>query len=1347
MAGLERPIVAPSVEEGHLHPPTSPAVSDKTVVAAPTDTEMGKPGQKRALFSTELGLRPPCAAIPGPPPFPMTVRSAKVTGILDAARLWRDKFPRLATSIFPGCDWVVEDFWDAKDIQVDGAEHCQDVLEFLMADNVHCAQLFARDWSKKYAEHMATTIGLADLKGIYDPANPEAIVEKIFIHGEITKFSRQFLWHAAHMMRGTMVAMEARQKLAKGGSANSAMPPPVDQKPSVDGEPLVVDGSTAVKKRSKSNRKKTHTRSQGLTAVSEPSPRTQTIPISAIPPQAPAQQPPVAPQKGRAPSHGLPQPAFNNGLPHNGQPVGHAMSSLTSPSMHMAPLHVVKGGGQVYGQPPHGMRQLSYGEQFPRGSSGAYLARGPSGSMSHTHSPHMNPASLVMGQPPMAPPFAQQPFQPPFPPMSPSAYPAQPYHPAMGPPGVAPLPGMGPPHMMSMPSPSMQPGYMHQGPGDRGPRGMLFGDMTNQAPYSSQMPPNMGAQHRGNRRNSSYGNGPCPLFDPYDGARPAFNEMHVGKKPNRNNYARKSSFADQRPRTGSYGYPRAEFGHGDYYSMKPRQVDDPNILNDKIYGCGETWIGPGNITVKDLFIGDLTDAHHHRDVTVMFEKMVSITPSNVTIKVGNTGNRYHAFVTFNTTSDAQKALAVNESNPVVRDHPVRVTVPRRHFQKNPDPFDSQDSSRLDKQPGQNRNHQGTARLSSQGDSSNVTVPEDQGNGTQYSPQDVRSDPSGKTSRRSSDALVVSGGSPDVRRSKNRKDSTIEKLKISPEDSIEEEATVAEVTGSDVAAKSADAQTDLSDATAESSSVVNAERPLEPAAEVAKSAAPGDTDDTLNQSSVQAISVGDTNAVIGKLALSSSVPTNLQTKEVLKETEIAGPIVKIPSATASRAPAVSQVQEMSGNADVPKTSGDSPTAIKAAAEVPNAAHEEPANLHKESTDVKAKSLGELAEAVTSVVTTQQESTAVVDASAGPVVESVPASHGTQPPVPSSIKKPVLKSPTMHASAATDLSAPPPIPATTVAKTSEIAAPTTSVVTDPTEKQDIQEDAKETTKPAEDLIVSTDSTAGMITTSAESAADAIKRNGPQQTASLNPFAKPTKAQREREKAALKKEKKKREQEEKAAKAKSGKSASPAALQKPAVETTATALASPKSDRPASHVVDSKQTGASTPLALADDAENKGKGKERLSAAVSSTTTTSEGTAEDASGKQIGGTTTTIPDKTGSVTEKTKVAQNIMEASSTKDLPPLLPLAQFLEHSGTAQTHPGRLPDPPELAVKATASTTVSNKKKAPSALSKLNVSSSSKQDNSPQSNLPTHAVTPLPVTTNPTTTGKLSDARIS
>lgn len=447
----------------------------------------------RALFSTELGERLPRQA-PGPPHPPVVVRSGpKMAAVAETAMYWRNKFPCQAMAILPGCGWNIEDFWDAKDIQMDTREHYMAALEFLSEQNVVWARTFATEWFQAHPEQAAKTVGLSSMASICDPTNPQDIVDKVFIYGESEKHPPAFLWQAALTMRTTMLEVRAEQKKSN----------------SPEGTKMAATALTA-KATSKTNRKITRSRPQRLTASTEPSPAvTYSVPTPAEPLAAPSTQHGAHPPK-RAPSYGPPPTGT---ITHHGQAMGAIMAHM--PPFAMAPVNTST-------PPLYNSRLLSggYSENRSLGNSGVYASRAPSGTLSNTHSPHFNNAPIAMGLPGVIP---QHPGQ--YVHMSPASYPAQAYHPGVAHPSMV-LPGM------HVPGSNMPPGYTQQGFNDRTPRGM--GDMTNHAHYPHSIPPQaMGMQQHGNRRNSIYGNGNGSLYDPYNGTNPAFNEVKFNKKTDR----------------------------------------------------------------------------------------------------------------------------------------------------------------------------------------------------------------------------------------------------------------------------------------------------------------------------------------------------------------------------------------------------------------------------------------------------------------------------------------------------------------------------------------------------------------------------------------------------------------------------------------------------------------------------------------------------------------------------------------------------------------------------------------------------------------------------------------------
>jgi hypothetical protein len=239
--------------------------------------------------------------------------------------------------------------------------------------------------------------------------------------------------------------------------------------------------------------------------------------------------------------------------------------------------------------------------------------------------------------------------------------------------------------------------------------------------------------------------------------------------------------------------------------------------------------------------------------------------------------------------------------------------------------------------------------------------------------------------------------------------------------------------------------------------------------------------------------------------------------------------------------------------------------------------------------------------------------------------------------------------------------------------------------------------------------------MATTLAQPPVEVVKKHGPQQTSSLNPFAngKLTKAQRQKEKEQKRKEKK-REQEEKAVKAKAEKTSSCAALKVPATLTNNKAdgatnsTTSLESEIQVQDSVTTTDTAARTPQTTSGA---KGKGKTELRAAAMGTAdqVSKVGDKEDASSKQTEGTVTRPLDVIGSVTHYVKVAQKNMTIS-TVSIPHSL--AHSPKYSGVlASDQPADTTTPATAfagdSMKANDVSTVPRIKKATPAVSNLNL----------------------------------------
>jgi hypothetical protein len=594
------------------HPSQSCVEPDRTAVASPVgdathDDTIFEPGLRLALFSTELGTRPQRKATSPPDALPIA-RSNPIQAVVETSLFWRRKLTRASMSIFPNGKWAIEDLWDAEDIQIYTPDHCREVLTFMSRDNFYCARALADEVSRKYPEQVVKTIASSSLEGMYDANKPFSFLDEVFIHGESDAYPRQMLWHAAYMMRASMLEIRANEQLA-------AKPPVVQQNVMETSR----NGPLTAKASRKTNRKKSRSRTRRLTVLVEPSSATSQQLSAPFVPPPPSQfiAPPAAPGGKRPSGYGPPHPGA-----YHGQQIGHIM------------------GGEVVRNPktrPYNPAGL-YGENHSQLAQGACAPRSSSGT---AHSPHFNLAAMAMGQAVLPSQYPMQPYPQGYQLPSPSLYPNQPYHQG----SARPVPLLQ--HQAYMPSPPMVPSNMHQALNDRSSRGASFGDVTNY--YANNGAPLHIDSRRAGRRNSSYGNGNGSLYDPYNGTRPAFNDPNVARRSSRGGFmdqpgrSRKPPVPDNRSRNGSYSTDWNEMaGNGSRYS-RSRTVDDPAIISDPLRGCHQKWIGPENHTVNELFVSDLPDDVKDNEVKEMFAREINIPPLRVIIKKQPGATHSHAF--------------------------------------------------------------------------------------------------------------------------------------------------------------------------------------------------------------------------------------------------------------------------------------------------------------------------------------------------------------------------------------------------------------------------------------------------------------------------------------------------------------------------------------------------------------------------------------------------------------------------------------------------------------------------------------------------------------------------------
>lgn len=315
---------------------------------------------------------------------------------------------------------------------------------------------------------------------------------------------------------------------------------------------------------------------------------------------------------------------------------------MISPSMAPQTLNVPKGmprnqGSGTYYQP---MPQYGRPENFNRVPSGQYV-----------QSPPMAPETMMLGHagmmvPNMMPPYVQAPHM-----MAPNMVPMQQhYDPILAQRAMMPQP------FLPMPGAYMEQPYMHQ---SRAPRGVSMGDMTNQAYYSNTMgPPGIDPRVPVPRRATNYGQNTNLLYDPYGGTNAGFrnNSLHsAGKKSSHGDVGsqsvqpRKMSIQGGRSAHSNYNSGGADkpSNGGRYLGHLPMRgnfEDDLSITCDRTNGCHETWIGPNNDTVTELFIGDLPVDAHEDEVRLLFEQIIGISPTNIAVRSPAPSARCHAFV-------------------------------------------------------------------------------------------------------------------------------------------------------------------------------------------------------------------------------------------------------------------------------------------------------------------------------------------------------------------------------------------------------------------------------------------------------------------------------------------------------------------------------------------------------------------------------------------------------------------------------------------------------------------------------------------------------------------------------
>jgi len=610
-SAVQQPVPSSATTVNHVSLPIDHATRDPRF----------QPRSGQAFFSTELGTRAPRSL--GQVPMPVIERSrSEPATIAHAATYWLNKFPNQCYCIFPTQGWVVEDLWDVEDLHVENREFCEEMLVFISQNTCRIASQVAEKWVREHPDRADFT-GL-HMGNVYDVNDPLTIVDQIFIFGEQLSYPRVFLWHVAHMMIVTWI---------EDSRATWQMQPPFNV-----GSQHVRQGaelsSTEVnspdgKKGTKKNRKQSQPRSPKLTALIEP------LPAVKNPDRTPIVAP-VAPNQAdmrstsqRVSSHGHLQPGTSYIPPRYANMSSMTGSSLLSPSMSVPATDLRRSNRSAASASWVENNSRMYPAPFQR-------------------QPAMHPASY-MTTPLAVGPMVSGTMAPYVPASQLGVYPQyinQQQDPAMISRGQI---GFPPGVMHNPPSGS---GIVHHSPGFHN---SSMGDMTNMH-YPNQMgapfpDPRAPMLPRPNHP-------PIPqLYDPYSGNNrkfsggPAYN--NIGKKSGPSNFPTQAG----RGRKTSNPAGRAvqhnsnvelHANHSRYpdFNARLRQSeDDPKITSDSIFGCGHTWIGNGNSSVNELWVGDLPLDTQDSEIKQMFEQKLKITPTTVSIRPnGFNKPSSHAFV-------------------------------------------------------------------------------------------------------------------------------------------------------------------------------------------------------------------------------------------------------------------------------------------------------------------------------------------------------------------------------------------------------------------------------------------------------------------------------------------------------------------------------------------------------------------------------------------------------------------------------------------------------------------------------------------------------------------------------
>jgi hypothetical protein len=576
-------------------------------------------------------------------------------------------------------------------------------------------------------------------------------------------------------------------------------------------------------------------------------------------------------------------------------------------------------------------------------------------------------------------------------------------------------------------------------------------------------------------------------------------------------------------------------------------------------------------------------------------------------------------------------MRVGASDPMIRGVPVRITVPRRFYQKNEDYRHQHDVNQAASKQSEERASRRVTRMSSHEEEAVPTNTEVQ-TAHVYSPQDARSDLQKKTSPQALSTDSTAGCSPKVQNSKTSRVSTTGNLVAEPTDTAEV-GDMKDTTVDPLISESKVATKDEPATMTVQSDILSIEKQIDVPAFT-----PASTVGSLPVLPTGSLSAIDDSVTTVKKSLLKFTPpkqalntghnrVESQTQAILQNNDAAGMVAKLSDLPKDPVPEIVEAKR----GEITETLSSS---------VPH---------HEREAD------GE--QGANSSFLSAQEVIAKVDSTLAAGAESQLLDQGTKAPenfapAQTSTKASVRPLPSMT----------PEVPQEPAFIDSNILDHEVSA-TIPVQVTNNKE-APATTDSADDPIMATNLPQPPVV--------AVKKHGPQQTPSINPFG-ITKAQRQKEKEQKRKEKR-REQEEKAAKTKAEK-VGPSAV--PRVTTTLTAksdterqtaiIASPQSEVLAKSSAASKYVAEQVNL-LPNSI--KGKGKVKVKASVPDPTyhALQIGSEEEISGKQTGGNTTKFPN---AVTHKAKVAQKSIPSTTEEKFSrasALLSLALSPEHNST-------------------------------------------------------------------------------